>query len=127
MSGKRTITIEVSATVYALLEVLGRDPYFAASPAPVEAVVVKLVDHAQQGVYRPGSWERGWLEQAFGSWWQAHLEPGDPHGRPGCEGIFQRPRKTPPVGPDTRGCTCRFGACDVHPDPPRIARSNGDR
>lgn len=30
----------------------------------VEDFVTELMDHVQQGVYRSGSWERGWLEQA---------------------------------------------------------------
>jgi len=48
------------------------------------AVVDTLLDHAQQGIYRPGSWERLWLEQAFGDSWQARLEPdpSTPFDRP---------------------------------------------
>jgi hypothetical protein len=83
----RTITLEVHDTVYSLLEVL------AEGGMTVEDVVGLLIDHAQQGVYRPGSWERHWLMQAFGDTWIKGLEPGDPHGRAGCEGIFERPRK----------------------------------
>jgi len=29
-------------------------------------------------VYRPGAWERQWLEHAFDDDWQKFLEPGDP-------------------------------------------------
>jgi hypothetical protein len=77
------ITIEVSDTVYELLQVL--DP-----ERSVEVVVLTLTDHAQQGVYRPGSWERDWLIPAFGSDWIEKLEPGDPYGR--SDGtMFQRP------------------------------------
>lgn len=83
----RTITLEVHDTVYSLLEVLAEDGM------TVEDVVGLLIDHAQQGVYRPGSWERDWLMHAFGDEWIKGLEPGDPHGREGCEGIFERPRK----------------------------------
>jgi hypothetical protein len=43
----------------------------------VAAVLVKLADHAQQGVHRPGAWERDWLHQAFGYGWHARLEPED--------------------------------------------------
>jgi hypothetical protein len=85
----RTICVEVSPTVYALLEVLTRGDM--ASSLTVEGIVAELIDHAQQGVYRPGAWERGWLEQAFGFDWQAFLEVGDPYGRADCP-YFQRPR-----------------------------------
>lgn len=87
----RPITVNVSDTVYALLEVLGRD-----SGASVEDVVGELIDHAQQGVYRPGSWERPWPMQAFGDAWLEHLEPDDSAGRLAADGrvIFQRPRTT---------------------------------
>jgi hypothetical protein len=84
------ITVEVSAEVYRLLEVLTKGEYGAAESG-VEGVVLQLIDHAQQGVYRPGSWERPWLAQAFGEGWTAHLEPGDPYGRAGGEAIFERP------------------------------------
>lgn len=84
----RQITVTVPDTVYALLEVLTRTDRHTT----VEDVVAELIDHAQQGVYRPGSWERPWLVQAFGDEWQRHLEPGDPHGRAGCERFFDRPR-----------------------------------
>ena len=33
-----------------------------------------LVNSVAAGVMRPGSWERGWVEQAFGSGWHALLE-----------------------------------------------------
>jgi hypothetical protein len=57
-----------------------------------EDVVLTLVDHAQQGVYRPGASERQWLEQAFGPKFMGHVEPGDPYGRPNSP-MFQRPNK----------------------------------
>jgi len=56
------------------------------------AVIGKLLDHVQQGVYRPGAWERSWLEQAFGDYWLDRLEP-DP-GTP-----FERPIPPRPDGP----------------------------
>jgi hypothetical protein len=86
------ITVEVSDVEYKLLEVLTKGQYGAAESG-VEGVVRELIDHAQQGVYRPGAWERQWLMQAFGDDWTAHLEPGDPYGREGGEAIFQRPRR----------------------------------
>lgn len=39
----------------------------------VENVLCALADHAAQGVYRPGAWERPWIEQVF--------YPGEWHGR----------------------------------------------
>src|SRR5260370_9253210 len=83
----RVITITVSPTVYSLLEVLTQGETGVAS---VDEVVLRLIDHAQQGVYRPGAWEREWLCQAFGSDWIQYLEPGDPYGRPNSP-MFQRP------------------------------------
>jgi hypothetical protein len=86
----KTLTIQIDDTIYALLEVLTRGE---CAPASVEEIVARLIDHAQQGVYRPGAWERDWLRQVFGDDWTEYLEPGDPHGRAGCEHIFQRPKK----------------------------------
>jgi hypothetical protein len=83
-----TITIEVSDVVYQLLQVLTKGEH---APRSVEEVVTILVDHAQQGVYRPSAWEREWLEQCFYDEWQQFLEPGDPYGRPNCP-MFQRPK-----------------------------------
>jgi len=87
---KRKITIELDDVGYGLLQVLtcGSD-----APQSVEDVVGQLVDHARQGVYRPGAWERDWLRQAFGDDWTEYLEPGDPYGRANCENIFQRPKR----------------------------------
>lgn len=87
------ITVEVGDVEYKLLEVLTKGDYASES---VEGVVLRLIDHAQQGVYRPGAWERNWLMQAFGDDWTEHLESGDPYGRKGCDGIFQRPRTERP-------------------------------
>lgn len=87
----KRLTIEISDTVYDLLAVLaGGD-----GPPNVTEVIQQLIDHAQQGVYRPGSWERPWLYSAFGDEWTKKLEPGDPYGRDGgayCP--FERPKKT---------------------------------
>jgi hypothetical protein len=74
------ITIELSETVYSLLEVLTKGEWAPAKT--VHGIIETLIDHAQQGVYRPGAWERQWLEQVFPEGWQEHLEPGDPYGRP---------------------------------------------
>jgi hypothetical protein len=53
--------------------------------ADLPAVVGRLLDHVQQGVYRRGAWEREWLCQAFGDRWLERMEPdpGSPyHDRP---------------------------------------------
>lgn len=99
----KRITVEVSDVVYKLLEVLSQ----GRSQPKVEDVVLQLIDHAQQGVYRPGAWEREWLMQAFGADWIEHLEPGDPYGREGCEGVFNRPQRPNPARPTKRPATKR--------------------
>lgn len=76
------ITIEVNPITAKLLTVLAGSP---------ETALLQLADHAQQGVYRPGAWERQWVEQVFGDDWQKKLQPGDPYGRHDCECIFQKP------------------------------------
>ena len=89
----KTITLKISDEVHGLLETLTRGEF--ATCETVEQVIEQLIDHAQQGVYRPGSWERGWIRQAFGHDFEEALMPGDPYGRPNCEGVFQRPKKGP--------------------------------
>lgn len=63
--GKIKVTIELSDEAARMLSALGE-------PAQVLA---QLADHAQQGIYRPGAWERDWLCQAFGEEWMDRLEP----------------------------------------------------
>ncbi|HXM54678.1 MAG TPA: hypothetical protein VOB72_04750 [Candidatus Dormibacteraeota bacterium] len=53
----------------------------------VAAVLAELADHAQQGVYRPGAWEREWLCQALGYDWLDRVEPDPEHPN-----IFDRPK-----------------------------------
>ena len=52
------------------------------------SVVDEILDHVQQGVYRPGAWERHWLVQAIGDDWlvQVERDPDAPY--------FDRPRAT---------------------------------
>jgi hypothetical protein len=57
----------------------------------LKAVVAALIDHASQGVYRPGAWEREWVIQAFGVEFLERLVPGDPWGRRGMDEYFERP------------------------------------
>jgi hypothetical protein len=64
----------------------------------LEAVIFELLDHAQQGVYRPGAWEHAWICQAFGEGWLANVEPDT--GDVSADGrvIFDRPRESPRPG-----------------------------
>lgn len=92
---KRRITIELTETDCALLSVLDDE-------GKVEHVLLNLADHATQGVYRPGAWEREWIRSIFSDDFTDKLEPGDPYGRDNCDLIFQRPRgpngtPTPPT------------------------------
>ncbi len=79
---EKTIRIKISTTVYGLLKVLD-------SRGNVEEVIQQLIDHAQQGVYRPGAWERPWLISVFGYGWLERMEPGDPYGRADSQ-MFQK-------------------------------------
>lgn len=79
-----TVSITITRTVAELLAVL--DDAGGGDTQPIEMrvhrVLLQLADHAQQGVYRIGSWERPWLAQAFGDYMlRERLEPGDPYGR----------------------------------------------
>ena len=67
-----TIPVFLTALEAARLSVL-IDP--AQGIPDLEAVIYTLVDHAHQGVYRPGTWERTWLMQVFGDSWLARVEP----------------------------------------------------
>ena len=84
------ITIIVSDEVAARLAVL-----HAPSPNLV-GIVAELVDHAQQGVYRPGAWEREWVCQAFGYDWLRRLEPDARPEMLSGDGrvIFDRPKRS---------------------------------
>jgi hypothetical protein len=85
------ISIEVSDEVAERLAVLAQPGY--GLDTQLTEVVGELIDHAQQGVYRPGSWERPWLEQAFGYEWTARVVPDERPDRLGADGniIFDRP------------------------------------
>jgi hypothetical protein len=71
------------------------------------AVIGRLLDHVQQGVYRPGSWERGWLEQARGDSWQERLE-SDPDApmldRPRAKDVNEACPRCSGMNPNV--CTC---------------------
>lgn len=88
-----TVTLELSQRVADLLTVLTTGEY---APEDLRSVIMELIDHAQQGVYRPGAWERGWLEQAFGDEWQRGLEPDTERTAGDGRIVFDRPAR--PVG-----------------------------
>lgn len=60
----RSLTVELPEEWAKLLAVLG-DP---------AEVLTELANHAWQGVFRPGSWERRWVIQAFGDGFTEQLE-----------------------------------------------------
>ena len=57
----RTLTLELDERAWQRLDRLA-----AAIPMSVEDLVLVLLDHVQAGLYRPDSWERGWLAQVVG-------------------------------------------------------------
>ena len=92
--GTVTVTLELPQRVADLLAVLA-----PGDPAPLHGALLTLIDHAQQGIYRPGAWERGWLEQAFGDDWQAGLEPDTDDTAMDGRVIFERPIRPCPNDP----------------------------
>lgn len=79
------VTLTVSPVVAELLAVLDDGDVNDPIEVQVRRVLRRLADHAQQGVYRPGAWERNWLAQVFGDEFLARLCPGDPYHRyPDC-------------------------------------------
>lgn len=89
------ITIDLSERQRLNLEALTGGTY---GPDDVVGVVYKLLDHADQGVYRPGAWEREWLCQAFGYDWVEKMEKDPRHP----DVSWQRPKAAPEAGPGKR-------------------------
>jgi len=90
------VELELSQRVADLLTVLTVGQY---APGDLQGVIYKLIDHAQQGVYRPGAWEREWLQQAFGHGWNAGLEWDTEDVAGDGRIIFQRPIRPCPNTP----------------------------
>lgn len=83
------ITIEVTVEQYRLLEALAHKTTGTEGPGRalrVRGVLAHLVHSAVDGVRRPGSWERGWLMQAFGDSWVENLVRD-----PSCE-FYDQPK-----------------------------------
>ena len=91
-----TVTLELSQRVADLLTVLTVGKY---APDDLHGVITELIDHAQQGVYRPGAWERPWLERAFGDEWHDGLEPDTDRKTGDGRVVFDRPIKPCPNDP----------------------------
>lgn len=99
-----SVTITITRTVAELLALL--DDAGGGETQPIEMrvarVLLQLADHAQQGVYRNGAWERAWLAQAFNrDVWLPRTEPGHPHSNDrngpvaddaSWQRMFRRPR-----------------------------------
>ena len=59
---KIQVTVAVTAAQLAALQTLADQVAWLNGPADVLAT---LADHAEQGLRRPGSWERPWLTSVF--------------------------------------------------------------
>ncbi|MBU0611291.1 MAG: hypothetical protein KKI08_25660 [Armatimonadetes bacterium] len=59
---KVTLTTQQHAALQAIVDMVGEDIPWLHNPADV---LRELADHAEQGLRRPGSWERPWLQSAF--------------------------------------------------------------
>jgi hypothetical protein len=110
-----TVTLELSQRVADLLTVLTLGQY---APPDLAGVLHKLVDHAQQGVYRPGAWERGWLEHAFGDEWQSGLEPDTDDVAGDGRVIFHRPIQPCPNDPPCEHPLSAHDPCAGSPGEP---------
>lgn len=79
------LTIEVPKIWAELLATLDEE-------LSAESALLRLADNAQQGVYRPMSWQRNWIVSVFGDEWiTQRMITGDPYKR-GLDAVFQRPK-----------------------------------
>lgn len=86
------ITVKLSERLFHNLEALTGSQF---GPDTVAEVIGQLLDHADQGIYRSGAWERQWLCQAFGYDWLERMET-DP--RYPDVPSWQRPKTAPEAG-----------------------------
>jgi hypothetical protein len=80
------ITVDVDPQTEECLDVLTSSIAFGTGATAAD-VVSHLIHAAEDGVRRPGSWERAWVRQAFGDEWLNRLEQ-DPEMP-----VFQRPKR----------------------------------
>jgi hypothetical protein len=95
----QVVTLTIHGEIAARLQALVDPDPEGMGHSDLAAVIHELIDHAQQGVYRPGAWERSWLCQAFGYDWIDRTEPDTRPDRLSADGrvIFDRPlASTPP-------------------------------
>lgn len=79
MSKKTTLQVTLSADTVAYLRQLADSS--AIQGGKIEDVASHLLHSAADGVSRPGSWERGWVMQAFGEFPEGPVDPSAPHRR----------------------------------------------
>jgi hypothetical protein len=88
---KIEVTIRLGAVAHRLIQQIDRN-------CSVEEIIERICDHVQQGVYRPGAWERPWLVQCVGDDFEGNLQQGDPYALDeaydplGLRSPFQKPR-----------------------------------
>ena len=59
-----TLEIDLPDSMWQIIDRLAKADEMSGGTA--EGLITNLLDHVQQGVYRSGSWERGWLCQCIG-------------------------------------------------------------
>lgn len=73
MADRVQFTIELHPNTVAYLRSLARSN--AVDTGRIEDVLAYLAASAADGVRRPGAWECGWCEQAFGTWPDGGQDP----------------------------------------------------
>lgn len=73
MEVRKLIQLELNLEMWDLLTALAKGKAASDTGDP-KAVVELLLKLASDGIKRPRSWERQWIETAFGDDWQEHLE-----------------------------------------------------
>jgi len=81
----KNFTVSIREDTYQRLEHLAN----ATKVNTVGSLLSRLLDHTDQGIYRPQSWERGWLAFMFGGeavdqaeavMWEKSDQPRDANG-----------------------------------------------
>ncbi len=78
MSHRVKLCIELDLDGAKLLSVLASSGAVRLQAGSIQERAIAVLEHlassAADGVRRPGAWERGWVEQAFGGWNDELLE-----------------------------------------------------